>query len=389
MRRCVLSLLAVSAAIFLIQLARAPKGSSLPHLSSTVQVCDYRYFIKKCLVEPRPYRPEKMNSRDACYPAIAYCLVRPFPMTPAGERLYIVSLFVGVVLGLAVFIRRLRPEYAGVVFLSLIFTTQVASGPVRGNPSAWAGGAILLFLAWYDSAVAWRRYVAALALAFAASLKISPAVFGLLYLRGRAFAPSRWPSREIVVAFAGFAVLLIVPFAFFGGFSEVGIWLHNALANSEHYGNNAIYGFMGIFDIMLGHELVPLSAWPVARQLTMVSALAFFALAGFAKTRYLALLLLGTGMAFVCHHDYGLVYTLPAFVCWLAGEETAETNAAAGIFDLLDGAMWFLFLTPLWYSFTVPVLSVGVRFQNEALIVLGLTAAVRQLMTGRKTVTRG
>lgn len=375
MRRFVAFTLIASGLLFAILRMAAPRDAIMPRLTTGDDVCDYRVFIRRCLTEKEPYRPKEINAHDACYPALAYCLVRCFPQTPFGEKLYVGSLFAGLAFGFCVFLWSRARTVAGLCLTAVILTVPFASGPLRGNPSAWACGAVCVFLSWYDAERKWQRIVATVALAFAVALKITPAAYGLLYLRSRLFSPRKWPSHEIVVALVAFAILFVVPFAFFGGVGEIGIWLHNALFNSEYYSRVANFGFIDIFWSFCNH--LPTTAYWYCLYLTPCFAILLILASCFSQSFYHALNLLGVAMVLLCHHDYGLVYLLPAFARWMNDVQTATSDARKReIAAPAEAILWLVAFQSFGCVFSKESIWLSSNLRNVAVLLLGIISCV-------------
>ena len=371
MRKYVAFALIATGVLFATRWFIEPSSSFTPRLLSAFDVCDYRVFIKRCLVEPRPYCPITIPARDACYPAIAYCLVKCFPITSRGETIYVSTLFIGLFAGFVFFLLQRRQKHKLLCIGAILLTVPFACGPLRGNTTAWATAATFVFLAWFDAEEKWKRIIAAVALGFAASLKLTPAIYGLLYLRGQLLKPKQWPFMEIVLSAASFAALFVVPFYFFGGISEIGHWFQNALANSAHYSREADFGITPI--ACLFSFCLPYAAWGWSVNLTNAMALLFCVASLFARRFYHALLLLGVAMAFLCHFDYGLTYLLPVFALWIGETCSYGVSRKIGITIVLaEALLWFLLLQSVTCAFSENLLYDGYIVYNGALLLLGL-----------------
>lgn len=379
MRKLTARALIATGLLFAVCWLAAPSGSFMPRLTTGYDICDYRFFISKCLAEERPYRPETIPARDACYPPIAYCLVRCFPLTPCGEDFYVSFLFLGLFAGLVFFLRQRHYKLmcAGVMVLTMPF----AAGPLRGNPSAWAAGSLFVYLAWFDAEKQWKRMVAAGALGLAVALKITPVVCGLLYLRGCLFTPEKWPKEEMIVGAMSFVMLFAVPFMFFGGPNEVDAWLENALANAEHYSRVADFGLVPVVASL--RRFMPYQALGLAVRLTTVVAVLFCLVSCFARRFYHALTLLGAALVFLCHHDYGLVYLLPAFACWMCEVRPGGEMRWLDTWVLsLEALMWFLVFESAICVATKEVFAFNVHLAcNGAVIMLGALSFSQVVMS--------
>lgn len=179
---------------------------------------------------------------DVCNPPLAMLLVRIFPatfgwgvaVTAFGTVLYL--------LAAAFYLRRRAGIVAPWVAGTLVATFPFFAAFVVGNVILFAAAAGLVFLALYDSDSRRERIFAALALAFAFAVKISPAALGVLYL-------ANWRKQfPYALLAAGAAVLLLLlPFAAYGGFEGFGNWLSCAAANSAAYEKRNIIGLYGVF----------------------------------------------------------------------------------------------------------------------------------------------
>ena len=364
------SLIAVGL-LFAVCWFTTPFDGFVPCLTNGRSVCDYRFFIQKCLVEEEPYRPVSILSRDACYPPIAYCLVKLFPLTSCGELFYVAFLFLGLLAGLVLFLWQRERRQMFLCLGAVLVTIPFASGPLRGNPSAWSAGALFVYLAWFDSPAIWKRMVAAAALGLAAALKVTPAIYGLLYLRGSLFLPEKWPKEEIFVAVLSFVMLFALPFVFFGGPNAVDSWMCNALANSQHYGRLADFGLVPVaYQLGFARSPVLLS---FAVHLTTALALLFCLAACHTRRLYLSLTLLGVAMVFLCHHDYGLVYLLPAFACWI-GEDRSTVARGWNMRGILavESVLWFLVLESALCVHSAFAFRLYGNTSNGSIVMLGL-----------------
>lgn len=253
---------------------------------------------------------------DVCNPALAMLLVRMVPatfgwgvaVTMLGTALYLLAgaLYLRRKVGIA------APWAAG----TLVVTFPFFAAFVVGNVILFAAAAGLVFLTLYDSESRRERVVAALALAFAFAVKISPVALGALY-----FAAWRRQWRYAALA-AGVAVLLLlVPFAAYGGLEGFGNWLSCAAANSACYEHRNLIGLYGVF-YALGVALGKYGQWyPSAHGVMhMLSALlGFGALAVAAwgrKTSVERTFLATAGMVMLppTMMIYTLLFTLPTML---------------------------------------------------------------------------
>ena len=147
----------------------------------------------------------------------------------------------------------------------LFSAALILSGPMvflleRGNILLAALPFLLLFLAMYDSPKRWQRVIAYISLAFAAAIKIYPAVLGLLVLRKKRY-------KETALLLLLGAVFFILPFFAFDGIETILKMIHGiGAANStqtnfgvgcNYCASNLVQFFCGLF----GYYLETVPAW--------------------------------------------------------------------------------------------------------------------------------
>ena len=333
-----------------------------------------------------PYLPDEIKGKDACYPPIAYLLVKSLSFDAGkgwkpsnGELRLLVSLFLAQVLAVILLSRRLdrlRWCAVGVAVLSPVFLSSL----FRLNPSGWAFALVCVFACWYNSASASKRIAAACALGLATALKITPCVFGVLYVAEAPLRPRDWNWRGILLS-AGAAVLLVfLPFALFGGFDSIANLIDNAQANSLYYSKDGpMWGFVDIVNRFCDSRSFP-RLMDVAAWATRGLAVVLIASACFVQGTYRKLLFIGAAMAFLAHHDYGGAYLLPALFAWLCEEEQVSISALS---RLLEAIAWFLIMTPLQFP-GIGEGSLNAALQGESLFLLLFLSVGRQY--GRCTV---
>lgn len=345
--------------------------------------CDYRVFMLPCMTSRTPYCPQGIQSFDACYPPIAYCVASLLSLDkgrtwlPEGrEWIYLGSIIVSELLGLGLllsFCHRGRLLAA----LSLLLSPALTASVLRGNPSGWAFFWVCMFLYAHRKDDSRWRILSAISLGIAVSLKLTPAVFGFLYLSGRVSKPSQWPWKEMSIVVATSLFMVFVPFLFFGGLESIPKWIMNAVGNARQYSiQEPIWGFVAILNRLDPSWETPKLA-NMAACLTNVTAVAFTGLAICVRQNYLRLICLGVVMVLLTHHDYGAAYLIPAFLAWLQEEQESE-RFGGNVIVVLEWGSWFLIFTPL----QIPDMdnkSLNLALQGEALFVLMATAVFRGL----------
>lgn len=342
--------------------------------------CDYNCFMRPCMQSADPYRPTRINAHDACYPPIAYVLTkavtarRIFDSPHAAEIQMLVTIALAQLAGLLLLLR----AYPGRKWLPLVvlaLSPAMLASLFRDNPSGWSFAFVCAFLAGYRSAHAKVRAVAAFALGCAVSLKVTPILFGVLYLPARPLRIREWPWRELSVLAVSAAVLTIGPFGLFGGYDRIGDWLANALANSAHYSRHEpIWGLVSLLNRLWPGETSSVCQVAAAAGTRFLALLCVLCAAFSAKTGR-RLLFVGAAMMFLTHHDYGAAYLIPAFVHWLLNDETTDTLSRRVIHDV-TGFCWLVLFTPLQIPGVEKGWSVNEGLQNEALLLLILLAFV-------------
>lgn len=172
------------------------------------------------------------SNHQFMYPPLAAMLIREFSllippamldgsakalrMDQSGQMAFLAFLLLGiccVALLIASMFRGSRWERRLLIFL-VLFSLPFLYTYERGNAILYAVALLLAYVYWKDSPKWYLREVALLALAAAASLKVYPALFGLLLLRER-----RWGDMAKALAYG--LALFFLPFLLFGGFGKI------------------------------------------------------------------------------------------------------------------------------------------------------------------------
>lgn len=106
----------------------------------------------------------------------------------------------------------------------------------RGNIIVLVLPLLLYFVNEYDSDVKYKRHLAYIYLAISVAIKIYPVFFGLLLLK------KKKNFKNILLCIFYGAVFFFVPFIFVGGFSQLGVLIHNILYTSSMFGSKG-FGF--------------------------------------------------------------------------------------------------------------------------------------------------
>ena len=198
------SWLIVATALLFLVLCFVP-GSRQREIFPYDELCDYRAFIRSSIDSEMPYEPRDIELHDACYPPIAYLAVNSIASDSGvkwrlsvGEKRLLASIFLLQCIGIFLLVRSMRsPAMRVLAAVAAIMSPACICPLLRGNPSGWAFAMICVFLCWYRSESGLKRLVAALSLGAATALKISPCIFGVLYLSEFAEGRRRLPVAEI------------------------------------------------------------------------------------------------------------------------------------------------------------------------------------------------
>ena len=203
---------------------------------------------KRCSCEARPYDAKSVSRCDRCYPAICYDAVRPFDadqvegglaFTALGAALFLLS--AGLLMG------------DGRTGAWLALGAVASSAPFlfcleRANPIFFAGAGVMTFLAWFESDSMWKRQTAIFALAVACAFKLVPGVFALFLVERR-----RW--QDLIQLTAEGMALLLIPFAWAGGFAGIRDWIACMQAHMDFYCTGKAIGFVRIARGVAAHAL--------------------------------------------------------------------------------------------------------------------------------------
>lgn len=286
------------------------------------QFCDF-FCPRSVLAMVRPYAEAGMSSAignvqraDQCYPALAVFLSGLFPETVMGaiacQALGSVVYFLGVWLYLGKY-GVARP----LLMASLLVSAPYLFAAEVGNQILYAAGASFVFLSWYDSNRRSCRVLAVFALAVAAVLKIAPAILGLAWL----CSPQKRDWRGAFLSAGVFILLLVVPFAFWGGIDGCAAWFENARANAQVYATRnelGLYGLIAELTHVVGYngEVMPLIHGPL-RLLSSLLAVVLLVSAFLRESdEFLRLCRLTLGMLFLppTMMCYTVLYAVPLFI---------------------------------------------------------------------------
>ena len=216
----------------------------------------YDFFVPRAVARmPIPYVMDAFSNKIdppcvkrviQCYPALSNFWVGLFPENLVGAfgcTLIGAGVFI---CGLIVFFRQYIRERSFLATALVCCSAPFLFAATVGNLILYAVGFALVFLAWYNSTSQWRRFMAALSLAVATVLKITPVLLGLLYLG------TGWRGRIKYIFISAFSAILLfsIPFLFCGGVSA---WFENAVLmnHSGQFANANGFGWFGLVHMLV------------------------------------------------------------------------------------------------------------------------------------------
>ena len=190
----------------------------------------------------------------------------------------------------------------------------------RGNLLMLAFAATMVFFAFWRSEKAWQRRMACAALAFAAALKLYPAVFLLLLLRDRRL-------KEFFATAALFFVLLVAPFFAFGGPYAASRFVSGiAISSSMDQGlgyNYSLSNLLRILSFMLGAGNVDFGVAP-----SLVAGIICLVTFVLARRDWQRAFACGVMCVWIpaFSYTYGLVMLIPAFLQVIRDEQLLKNR---------------------------------------------------------------
>jgi len=353
----------------------------------------YDFFCPRSVLSSnRPYVDIGMSSAngpvqraDQCYPALAVFLVGLFPESVAGA---LVCQTMGAIIYLfgAFLLFRKYDVPARLPLASLLVSSPFLFSVEVGNLILHAAGALFVFMAWYDSEKRSRRIWAAVALAAAAVLKITPAILGLAWL----CSPRKRNWRGALLSGALFVLLLTVPFAFLGGLEGFTAWIENARTNSQIYALRntfGLYGFVAELIRVVGYnaEVLPIVHAPLRLFSSLFAGVLLVRAFARGTDDFSRLGLLTLGMLFLppTMMRYTVLYVIPLFIvgtlrstdagartfglCWLAGCIPLQIPLLLGSANVCFATAAMLDLCRMLLRKTTPSDTTNVKYANDQL----------------------
>ena len=229
-------LILISVGIFLKYLALIVSGGEF---YNTI-FFDKRHFMDFFQHVDRFVKPGNVyfTDQDACFPAMAYLvysfIYRLFSFEKVTDynllketdiAMYIVSIYVGIFLVVFALIfvsniKNISNAKKNTLCILLCLSYPFVFAIERGNISVYVMLLILLAVCLKDSKEKLGRELALILIAIAASLKIYPAIFGIMYIKEKRYKEA---IRLVIYGIVSF----LAPFVFFGGVDGFRQFLHN------------------------------------------------------------------------------------------------------------------------------------------------------------------
>ena len=217
----------------------------------------------------------------------------------------------------------------------------------RGN-TTWLSAAFAgMFLAWWDDEKDWKQLVAAVCLAVAGGMKVTPFALGLIYF-------TKWRWRPVLLCGFLSAVFVFVPWMFMSdGLAEFSAMIRNAAAQSQFMQRASDFGLVQLWRtvrILLAQDIQ--EVWPGMKFVAVTSQLIGVAVLIYGVCRRDKLLMVG-GMLWAAGnmYYYAMLYLLPVFVLEFRGSEsvvsTQESGDRSWSLVVVEALLWLALLSPL------------------------------------------
>ncbi len=323
----------INTAVFLfVNLVYWGRPLSASTLGSGKQFCDYFYHTAFSSARSSIY----MESVDACFPPLAYCMYyflwRTAPyldeesvlnwrnyMTADNALLVFLlyNMVLVVLLGFCImqYYRKTEAKYVLIFPLAVLVSYPTLCTSIqRGNAVLLVTLMLSFAWLWMDSDYLIKKEAAMLLIAVSAGFKIYPAILGIEYIRRK-----DW-KRVIRLVIYGI-ILFFVPFLFFGGKEGIMNFI-SILGSHASWTANGHYGTVrGITEILWNrsgmnneHLLNPIGF--LIENLFFVSSILFYFMS---KTKWQRVLFLSGILASYLGYNwaYTIVYYLPALFVFL------------------------------------------------------------------------
>lgn len=331
--------------------------------------CDYR-MPRNCAEAECVYWPDLENRLDACYPPIAYDLVRLFPRDIQKGGL-IFSLFGGIVslAGLLVLIRAIfgtdpKERVTRVAaFLSVALGYPFLFALNVSNQMLLAAAGVFVFMSSLgEDKGRTLRTVGLIGLSLSIALKITPGLFTMLLLKDR-----KW--KDFVVVGILSSSLIFVPFLWHGGWTAFRGFLECLQLHADMAGIRDYWGAVGVdraIRLALGMDIESVRAsYCISRALNVLCGVGCLAILFFESSRMRSVVLLSVALMLLpgASFAYTGMLLVPAYLLWIS-------EACISTRNLLVALAWIA----VFASLQIPVGGGAVNRALAAIAVVFLVA---------------
>ena len=267
--------------------------------------------------------------RDRVYPLFGILPLKPFPATRSGGYLWSAIAGLAFLASLCLISKSWLPL---LLACSMPFLFNIERGNTTWLSAAFAG----VFLAWWDDEKDWKQFAAAVCLAVAGAMKITPFALGLIYF-------TKWRWRPVLLCGFLSAVFVFVPWMFMqDGLAEFSAMIRNAAAQSQFMQRGSDIGLVQLWRtvrIVVGQSVN--EVWPGMKLVAVTSQLTGAAALIYGVCRRDKLLMVG-GMLWAAGnmYYYAMLYLLPVFVLgWIVGEKGAGGRSWSSELELESGGL--------------------------------------------------
>ena len=210
----------------------------------------------------------------------------------------------------------LKEDSNKALLFSLLFSGPILYMVQRGNIIIIAFVFLLVYIAYFDSDNKKKRYIAYFALALSASIKVYPALFGLMTLKKKRY------KETILLVLIGFTVF-ILPFFAFDGVNTIKAFLHGlssasgVMAKHGAGQNISLYNIGNVLGIFFKTEV------KLSQTVLVIVTLVLLLLAFATNVEWEALFLVATACAWfpTFSFSYVLVLFIPAIIFAVKSKE--------------------------------------------------------------------
>ena len=325
------------------------------------------YFAHFAMVADRKHLYEAVTwDAMGCFPPLAYCMYYAlYTLTavtgfltqepikaesiPGALHVFVYyTVFTALLFFLAIGITGKRSRKRDTAIFTLLMCSAVffGSGYMMGNSTMLVLGILVAALRLREGKSAFQREMGLVLLGVCVAMKLYPAVFGLLYLKEKRY-------KELARLILYSLILLLGPFAFFGGKRGLFYWLKH-ITTTMHYTDYARPQYLlGIFHTVI-KRLTGRDEKTLCAVLTVLVCLIWTWLAWRSRSRFRTVFFLVAIMVFfpANAYRYSLSYFSIPLIMFLKEEPEKLPRWHWRLAMMLYGA---LFTIPVWWAAVIPI----------------------------------